>query len=276
MPDLPPSDAVPPENSAQPRTVPYARGAAAFDWRGLFRRLGPAGPLAIISSTLPAIGGFTLLFLLNLLGPWLKEHGATGVLIYVLCYAGLSGAALLPTYAQAALGGWAFGFAIGFPAALGGVLGGAMLGYALGRWAAGDRVVGLIEEHRRWKAVHAELVGSGFWRTLLIVTLVRLPPSSPFAITNLVLSATRVRPLAYGLGTLLGLAPRTGAAVFIAAGVKELTFDQAGNKWMWIIGIALTLIVVLIIGQMAARAVARLGTADTAASSVGPPRTTEP
>lgn len=226
--------------------------------KATLRRLGPAGPLALIASTLPAIGGFALLFLLKLIGPWLQAHGGLGVAVYIACFAALAGFALLPTYAQAILGGWAFGFVLGCPAAIAGVLGGALLGYAVGRRATGDRVVKLIAEHPKWVAVHEALIGSSFWKSLLIVALVRLPPSSPFAITNLALAALRVHPLAYTLGSLIGLAPRTGAAVFLAAGLKELTFDQPRQKWVWVTSIVLTLVVIAIIGHLANKAIAKV------------------
>lgn len=226
--------------------------------KATLHRLGPAGPLAVLASTLPAIGGFALLFLFTLIGPWLKAHDGLGVAVYIAGFATLAGFAILPTYAQSILGGWAFGFAAGFPAAVAGALGGAMIGYTVGRRATGDRVVRLMAEHARWKAVHDALLGSGFWKSLLIVTLIRVPPSSPFAITNLVLAALRVHPLVYALGSLIGLAPRTGAVVFLAAGLRELTFEHPQQKWMWIVSIVVTLIVIAIIGQLANKAIAKV------------------
>jgi uncharacterized membrane protein YdjX (TVP38/TMEM64 family) len=241
--------------------------------RILLRRLGPAGPLAVIASTLPLVGLVTLAALFNTLGPWLRDRGSVGIVIYAGCFGVCAGLALLPTHIQAALGGWAFGFALGFPAAMTGVLLGAALGYAIARRAAGDRALGLIEEKPKWKAVADSLLGSGFWRTLLIVTLVRVPPSSPFALTNLVLGATRVNRLAFGLGTLVGVAPRTAAVVFFAVGVQQLSSRGPDEPyWLWIVGIALTIGVLLVLGAMANKAVARVTAPDpspAAAASAG-------
>jgi uncharacterized membrane protein YdjX (TVP38/TMEM64 family) len=235
-----------------------ARSAPPDSVGSVIRRLGPAGPLALLWALLPAIGGFVLLGTLNIVGPWLRSHQDVGVLLYVLMFAVSAGLALLPTYAQAILGGWAFGFAVGFPAALGGFLGGALIGYAIARWSAGDRVVRLVDEHPRWKAVYDALLGSNFGRTLLIVTLLRLPPNSPFAITNLVLASTRTRLSVYTLGTLVGMAPRTAVLVFLAAGLKELSFARPGQTWLFIAGIVITLIVVAVIGQIAHAAITRV------------------
>jgi uncharacterized membrane protein YdjX (TVP38/TMEM64 family) len=220
--------------------------------------------LALVAATLPAIGGFLLLGLLTRIEPYLSGWGAAGIALYVLLFAVFAGFAILPTYAQAVLGGWVYKFALGFPAALVGVLGGALIGYAVGLRATGDRLVRLIDEQPKWKAVYDALLGSGFWKTLLIITLVRL--NSPFALTNFVLAATRANPSAYVIGTVVGLAPRTAASVFIAAGLRELTFERSGQKWLWIAGIAVTFVVILIIGHIANNAIARItgGTAPPA------------
>jgi uncharacterized membrane protein YdjX (TVP38/TMEM64 family) len=248
---------VPPEPSPG-ESMSSAGAAPKRDLKTVLRQLGPAGPLAVMAAVLPAIGGFTLLWKLNAVGPWLKSHDELGVLLYVVGFALFAGLALLPTYAQAVLGGWAFGFAIGFPAALSGFLGGALLGYFVALRATGERVVRLIQEKPKWQAVHAALLHGGFWKTLLIITLVRIPLNSPFAITNLVMAATRVPLAAYALGTLVGMAPRTAAAVLIAANLREFTFEGTPQRWMWIASIGATLLAVVVIGQMANKAIARV------------------
>jgi uncharacterized membrane protein YdjX (TVP38/TMEM64 family) len=247
-------DPAPPEGVPQPR--PQRPATAGYDAGTIVRRLGPAGPLALVAATLPAIGGFLLLGLLTSVEPHLSALRMAGLVLYVIAFAVLSGLAVLPTYAQAVLGGWVYRFGLGFPAALAGVLGGALIGYALGQRATGDRLVRLIEEQPKWRAVHQALLGSGFWRTLLIITLVRL--NSPFALTNFVLAATRTHLGAYVLGTVLGLGPRTAAAVFIATGLKQLTFEQTGYRWLWIGGMIALALAVIVIGQIASNAVSRV------------------
>ncbi len=251
-----------PDGSGNAEEVPAA--PARDDAMALLRRLGPAGPLAIIAATLPAIGGFALLGTLTIVGPWLRSHQEAGVALYVVGFAVLAGLAILPTYAQAILGGWAFKFAVGFPAALAGFVGGSLIGYFIARRATGDRVVGIINEKPKWRAVYEALLHSGFWRTLLIIALVRVPLNSPFAITNLVMAATRVPLSAYFIGTLVGMAPRTAAAVWIAANLQELTVSGTKQPWMWIASIVVTVIVVIIVGVIANHAVARVTKAEPA------------
>jgi uncharacterized membrane protein YdjX (TVP38/TMEM64 family) len=238
----------------------------------VLRRLGPAGPLAVVSATLPVIGLVTLAALFNTIGPWLRGLGLPGLAAYAVCFAICAGLAILPTHIQAALGGWAFGFALGFPAAMFGVVLASILGYAIALRAAGDRALALIAEKPKWKAVADSLLGSGFWRTLLIVTLVRVPPSSPFALTNLVLGVTRVNRLAYALGTALGIAPRTAAVVFLAVGVQQLGSRGPDEpRWLWVAGIVLTIAVLMVLGAMANRAVARVTGSPTGAEAEASP-----
>jgi uncharacterized membrane protein YdjX (TVP38/TMEM64 family) len=242
-----------------------ASGRAAVIWR----RLGPAGPLAVIAASLPLLGEIALVGSLAWLAPWLRAHGQLGLLVYVLVFAVTSGLAILPTHAQSGIGGWVFHFRAGAPAAVAGVMGGALIGYLIARRASGTRVVSLIEEHPKWRAVYDALLGGGFWKTLLIVTLVRLPPSSPFAVTNLVLASTRVPPVAYLLGSFLGLAPRTVAVVFIGAGLQTLNFHELGRSWMTIAGIIAAAVVVVVIGAIANHAVTRVTATEQGASGQG-------
>ena len=241
-----------PASASEPTLTDMLRDA-----RTLLRRLGPGGPLALVSATLPVIGLVTLAFCFNLIGPWLKAQAGLGLLIYIVGFALCAGLAIFPTHIQAALGGWAFGVAVGLPAAYTGVLGAALLGYVIGIRATGDRAVRIIAEKPKWQAVYDGLMHGGFAKSLLIVLLVRLAVS-PFALTNLVLAAARVNPVAYALGTLLGLAPRTGAMVVLAVGLKEVTAETPHKRWLWITSILVTLVAVAVIGHIANKAITRV------------------
>jgi uncharacterized membrane protein YdjX (TVP38/TMEM64 family) len=221
------------------------------DVKAVFRRLGPVGVLAAIAATLPAIGGFVLLGTMGWTGAWLKSHGDVGVGLFVLGFAVLAGLALLPTYAQSVLAGWTFGLATGSTAAMVGIAGAAAIGYFIARRASGDRVVDLIEEQPKWKAVYTGLLGRSSGKTLLIVTLLRVPHNSPFAISNLVLAACRVPLWIYLVGTVVGIAPRTVLAVFLGARASSSNFSVPEDRWLFILGVATALVVLGIIGAMA-------------------------
>lgn len=228
----------------------------------IFRNLGPAGPLALLSLTLPALGGFLLLGYLSSVGNWLKSHGSEGFVIYVVGFALAAGLCLLPTYSLAILGGWVFGMA-GFPAALGGFLGGAAIGYFTGRAASGNRVEMILQRKPEWLVVRDALVGSAKARdplkTLFIITLLRLPPNSPFAVTNLLLSSVGVPFWLYLVGTAIGMAPRTATLVYFASQLQSQVFDptQAKQpKWMIVVGVVLLLAVFSVLSHIAKKALA--------------------
>jgi uncharacterized membrane protein YdjX (TVP38/TMEM64 family) len=226
------------------------------DLKQVFARLGPVGPLAVIAASMPVLGGFAILGTMGWTTDWLRANDGLGLAVYIGAFAVLAGLALLPTYAQSVLAGFAFGSLTGSFAALSGIMGASLIGYIIAKTASGDRVVGIIEEQPKWQAVYKALVGSGSVRTLGIVTLLRLPPNSPFAITNLVMAATRIPLVTYLVGTVAGIAPRTIIAVVLGAGMSELDFSKAKNWWLMAGGIVVALIVLGIIGSIANKAIA--------------------
>lgn len=245
----------------------------------LFQRLGFASYLALAAIALPPLGGFLVIGYMDTISKWFESHAAAGPVIYAVAFAALAGFALLPTYAQSILGGWAFGILIGVPAALVGFTGGALIGYAVARPTASERVTKVINEQPKWSAVRDALVPSaehpdrGFWKTLGIVTLLRLPPNSPFAITNLVLASVRVPLVIYIIGTVVGMAPRTAAAVWLGAtlhtqfaSIRE-GLDAPKPWWLIAVGIGSVIVVLGVIGVIANKAVERVTRGETGAQA---------
>jgi uncharacterized membrane protein YdjX (TVP38/TMEM64 family) len=241
----PPAPALP-----QPQDQPLRSRITCY-----IKRLGPAGPLAVMASTFPAIGGFVLLGFINSLAPWLRSHQQLGLLIYVGGFASSAALSLLPTYACSILGGWTFGFWVGWPAAMFSFTAATLIAWIVNSSVAGDRVVAIIAEHPKWEAVRRALIGSGFWKSFWILTLARVPPTSPFALMNFVVATTKAPLPAYLLATLIGMAPRTAAAVWAAAHASTLDLLDTGGKWMFVLSLALTLAVIAAIGHVANRAI---------------------
>lgn len=230
------------------------------------RKLGPVSYLAAFAAFMPAVAGMVLLGTLGPVGDWFRSQGDAGLALYIIAFMVLGGLAFLPTFSQAILGGWAFGFAIGFPAALAGFFGGSLIGYHLADTLSGDRGQRLINEHPKWRAVRDALVGgergAGFFRTVGIVALLRFPPNSPFALTNLVMAAAKVPRIPFAIGTLIGMAPRTGAAVYVATLIEGSLSQDAISKarplWLVIAGIVSVIVVLGIVGWIANKAIRRL------------------
>lgn len=94
-----------------------------------------------------------------------------------------------------------FGTWEGLSVALAGSMSSALATYAAGRWLGADllrRVMG-----PRINRVARKVKSNG----ILAVTTMRVMPTAPFMLVNLVAGATKIRLLDYAIGTLLGLAP---------------------------------------------------------------------
>ncbi|QKK07007.1 MAG: TVP38/TMEM64 family protein [Planctomycetota bacterium] len=196
----------------------------------VFRKLGPAGYLAIAWTTVPIVGSILLWMKMGTIGDWLRGHEHLGVGIYILVFVFSAGFGVLPTYVQAILAGWAFGVAVGTPAAIVGVTGAAMVGFVAARVASRDRAERLIAENVKARAIKDALIGHGFWKSLGIVTLLRLPINSPFALTNLVMASAGVTKRVFLIGTAVGMAPRTGAGGLSGRGRAGVEQGRGGRR----------------------------------------------
>ena len=112
--------------------------------------------------------------------------------------------------------------------------------------------------------IRKALVGRGFWPTLGIVTLIRIPPNAPFALTNLAFAACGVPLLTHSIGAAIGMSPRTAVIVLLSAaaaasGAKDLqTFIVDGpGTWVLVGGVATLIVVFGIITFIAERALAK-------------------
>lgn len=234
----------------------------------VFGRLGVAGWLALAWAVMPAVAGFALLARMKPVSEFLlgeaeggKGHLAMGVGMYTLAFMAAAGLGLLPTYSVSVLGGYVFGVPLGFAAALAGFGGASVVGYFISRGIAREQVEKEIHRHPKAVIVRDALVASGFWKTLLIVTLVRMPPNSPFAVMNLTLASTGVKFRTYLIGTLVGMAPRTLAYCIIGHQVRLIGQDLTEvdkPKWLFVVGIALTIGVLVAISSIANQALQRV------------------
>lgn len=218
-----------------------------------WERLAPVGILGGIAVALPPLGGFALLGTMPWVAEWLQGHAGVGVGLYVIGFVLFAGLALLPTYAQAILAGFAFGVGVGVPAALAGFTGASALAYCIARRTAGDRLAEAADTEPRLAALHHALLQGSFWRVLGVVTLLRLPPNSPFALTNVAFAGLKVPFAAFLLGTILGMTPRTAVAVVIGSGLEQFDLSDIGSNKLLIAGIIVTVAVVVVIGVMARR-----------------------
>ncbi len=227
----------------------------------IIKRLGPAAWLGIAWGVLPAIAGITLLVNMRhaqkLLIGTEEEPGLPlmqGVMVYVAIFIVTAGLGILPTVSQAILAGFAFGIAWGFPAAMLGFTGASIIGYFVARFVARERIESEIHKHKKVEIIRDAFIRHGFMRALCILTLLRVPPNSPFALTNYAMSVSGVKFIPFMIATIVGMAPRTFAAVWI--GAQAESWDQVHKpKWLIIGGIVLAVVILVGLGKLANKAI---------------------
>lgn len=231
----------PPEHhfsaTATSRPSPNVAVAAVARWRDVARRLGPAGPLALVTAVLPIITGAALYGRLGAFAVWLRSGAASAPLLCIAVFATTGGLAIVPTYAMSVLCGWAFGFALGLGATLCSFVGAALIGYAITAAADGGRVMEVVGETPKWRAVHRALSTGNYAKLTAVVAMIRLAPVTPFALANTALAAFRVPMLPYLAGTLLGMAPRAVVVTFFAS--RMATSGARPTAGPWLFGCAL-------------------------------------
>ncbi|MEM7622222.1 MAG: TVP38/TMEM64 family protein [Planctomycetota bacterium] len=252
----------------EPQGLPPGAGSAASEPQpdenslgAVASRLGPASVLAAVWLFLPALGSIAVFWKITDISAWFREHQTMGPILYAAAFIVAAGIGVLPTYSQAFLGGWAFGPVVGTIAALCGFVGASVIGYAIARPVGKERVEAELERHPKWRVVRDALVRSGPLRTLGIVTLVRIPPNSPFSLTNLVLTTTGVPLWAYLIGTAVGMLPRTAVVVWLASQIEgELTKEAIkGARPGWVIAasVAVAVVIFVVLFEIGKRAIAR-------------------
>lgn len=228
------------------------------------RRLLASGILGLLWISLPPLAGIYILLDLQDIASFLQHDLSHGFWAYVAVFAITAGLGLLPTYSQSFLGGWVFGMQWGLLGAIMGFTGGAAIGYLFARLVTGDSVDRWIDRHPRGRVIRDSLARGSTGRTLLIVTLLRLPPNSPFAMTNYALSATRVPFWIAMTATPIGMLPRTAIVCFLAAAavsegaqnIKQAVEDKP--MWALVFAIGSSVAAIAIMGRLANRALARL------------------
>ena len=227
----------------------------------VIKRLGPAAWLPIAWAVLPGIAGITLLanmdFAQQMLIGTEENPGLSfgaGIAVFIGIFIVSAGLGILPTVSQAILAGFAFGITWGFPAALVGFAGASIIGYFIAGRVARKKIEDEIQNHPKAAIIRDAFLRHGKMRALVILTLIRVPPNSPFALTNYAMSVSGVKLVPFMIATIVGMAPRTFAAVWIGAQVDS--WDEVQKpKWLIIGGIVLAVAILIGLGQIANKAV---------------------
>lgn len=213
------------------------------------------GASAAIGSPGSRAPAFELTRQRSLVGELINTAGVPlAALLIAVLFALFTGSALLPTYALSFASGVFFGPVWGSLVAMFGVTFGALVGYGWGTLLARKRVMRVVEANPRVKLIRSAIVDRSLKDELIAVTLIRVPPNSPFALTNLIMSSLHVRLMPYFVGTFIGIAPRTLIAVFLGVGIGEIAeAKSAGGRLRVAIGLAIGLAVFYFIYRLFSR-----------------------
>ena len=219
---------------------------------------GIFGGMAGATVILPIVGSMFLLTVVYQISPWLQNNQGIGFLIFVSFMTIFSGLALLATNILGIVSGFAFKFQIGFIAQICGLAGAASLMFLLAKRYVSKNFLSTIDQKPKLKAIHHALLNESIFKTLLIITLIRLSPAMPFAVTNFIISASGVSFRTFILGTVLGMPPRATALVFVGSSLSELNFSEPQEWWMIFLGVSATILSVIVISIVSKRALNNL------------------
>jgi uncharacterized membrane protein YdjX (TVP38/TMEM64 family) len=226
--------------------------------RLLLSDFGKFGWVAVLTTVMPIFGSMLLLTVIYQIAPWLQANKEIGILVFVLFMTLFSGLALMAINVLGIVSGFAFAFQLGLLAQIFGIVGASTVMFLLSNRFASGNLLTTIERKPKIKAIHKALIKENFIKTFLIITLLRLSPAMPFAVTNFAIAAAGVSFKTFILGTLIGMTPRAVAVVFVGSSLSELDFSSPQDYWTLILGIVATILAVLIIGFFSKKALQNL------------------
>lgn len=172
--------------------------------------------LLAYAAAMPLVfGGFALWFLPEIMALF-EQPSLWAVPLFALTAAVALALALLPATAVAALAGGLFG-PIGILPAVGAYLLACLALFEIVRRFLQPAVQTAVARSPRGRAAQAELDEA----TFRIVVLSRLSPVLPFALASMLLAVSRVARSTYVAGTLIGMLPRTAAAVAVGVATER-------------------------------------------------------
>lgn len=214
--------------------------------------------MALVAAFLPMIGTATLLVFLYPAGHWLRENWEAGIPIFIAGVIFFCGLALLPTNVIGLLSGWAFSFELGVLVLMTGIVGSSFVSFLINRRISGDKLPEFTKKHPKAQAIYYSLTKDRFWKTTLVIFLLRMSVIMPFALTNFLMASARVPVRSYLLGTAAGMLPRSSAMVFVGAGLSELNIESTRDMTFLAIGIAATVVSVIVIAYISRKALEKL------------------
>lgn len=187
----------------------------------------------------------------------LKEMGYTLMPLFILVASLAAGLSLVPTHAVSLIAGMLYGPLWGCLASLLSINMAAGLAFTLAKQLTGASVQKSLKEHERMETFVHQLFQSSRRQSLLLLMLIRLSPLMPFALTNLVLAAAKVRFVDFSSASFVGLAPRIVIVALAGSQLEKLDLKLSSDRWILALGIVATLASLSIVGKAAKRALSK-------------------
>jgi len=214
------------------------------------KNLGRFGPILLFAILAPGIGALTLAATFDMWYTDFKGLGSLLIPTYLMLAILLAGLSLIPTHAASLIAGMLFGTLWGPTYALIAIVMAAFTSYMFFKLLLGAKAVELFSMDSKASDVYKELLNHNGFRTFYIIALIRLSPIMPFAATNVLLSAGKVKLREFLLGSCIGLAPRVIVVAMAGAGLTKLDLSIGSHKGMLIAGIVATILAIFIMGRI--------------------------
>ena len=175
-----------------------------------------------------------------------------GLLIFGAAYV-LGTLLLIPAWIFPVAAGAAFGWGWGLAASVVSSTLGALCAFFIGRYALRSRMETVAKKDEAFAAVDKAVRGDP-WK---VVALLRLSPVLPSGLKSYFLGVTCVGPVAYALGSVLGMLPGLAIKVWVGHAGRSAISSGGPLKWgLLALGLGATLAMALVVGRAARR---RLG-----------------
>lgn len=131
----------------------------------------------------------------------------------------------------------------------------ATVAFLIARYAVRDKVQAFASKHPKFAAIDKAIGRDG----LKFVTLLRLSPLLPLAVSNYIYGLTSVDLGSYVLGSMIGMLPGTYAYVSAGHVGRAVLAEGEGfagfESWQVFVGLAVTLLAIGFVGSMAKKAI---------------------
>jgi uncharacterized membrane protein YdjX (TVP38/TMEM64 family) len=212
------------------------------------------------------IAAVIVLFRILPVATWLKTFqtyvrglGALGYVVYIAVYA-ICVVAFVPASILTLGAGAIFGFVGGTIVVIIGATLGATLAFLLARTVMRKRIEAMTAKNAKFRALDRAIANEG----MKIVFLVRLAVVFPFTYINYAFGLTAIPLGRYVLATFVGILPATAAFVFVSSAATSAATTSASSitKIVYIAGGVIAVIVSVLIGRIATKAIRRAGVED--------------